>query len=113
MRDETNFRDALTFDAFRGLDETMENHTANLSTAKSATKGLTDSSESWLVWGAGRILCPGRFYATMILKLVVAHLVTDYDILLQDSTSSRSIQWRSSIIPKSTVALLVKERELV
>ncbi|KAM3080812.1 hypothetical protein ACMFMG_005738, partial [Clarireedia jacksonii] len=98
MRSEANFRDALAFRPFRKSDEMSECHTSDshLAIGKPAHNGLTDSSESWLVWGAGRILCPGRFYAAMILKLIVAHLVTDYDVLLPESTASRSIQWRST-----------------
>jgi cytochrome P450 len=113
MRNDANFRDALSFDGFRGLYGTTVNPPSDLHASKPSPTGLADSSDAWLVWGAGRLLCPGRFYTTMILKLVVAHLVTDYDIILPESTSSRSVQWRSAIIPKSTVSLLVSERKRV
>lgn len=111
MRDESNFRDAMTFDPFRGLDERTETHPSDPPEGKPTRNGLTDSSDSWLVWGSGRILCPGRFYATMVMKLVVAHIVTEYDVLLPESPSSRSMQWRSAVIPKCSVSLLVKRRE--
>jgi cytochrome P450 len=100
MRDESLFDDALSFNAFRFVDR-ESGTTCNNSR-------LTDSSDSWLVWGAGRILCPGRFYATVILKLIVAHVITEYDVVLPEIKTSRSMQWRSAVIPKSDNVLLLR-----
>jgi cytochrome P450 len=108
MRDSANFADPLTFNAFRSVGEAANRDSASANTTTKT--GLTDSSDSWLVWGAGRILCPGRFYATVVLKLFVAHLITEYDIVLPESKTARSMQWRSAVIPKPSVVLLVRPK---
>ncbi|MCJ1394808.1 hypothetical protein MMC18_007688 [Xylographa bjoerkii] len=103
MRDSQNFENPLEFDAFRALG----------SQAPGATKTakLTEASDRWLVWGAGRILCPGRFYATLVLKLITAHLLQNYECTLDNIKGSRSVQWRSAIIPKSNIVLRIKARD--
>jgi cytochrome P450 len=112
MRDETNFENAINFNAWRSRDAAIDHKSQdeNNSSMPIQKLGLTDSSDAWLVWGAGRILCPGRFYATVVLKLVVVHMLTEYDVLFPDCKKSRSMQWRSAIIPKSSITLLVKQR---
>lgn len=38
------------------------------------------TSKEFLGWGLGRSACPGRFLADMEIKLVLTHLLLDYDI---------------------------------
>lgn len=131
MRDSSNFPSALEFNAFRFLpgaevnsstNSNLNNHDTEDSPASTLNKpslpqntkqnrsaNLTASSDTWLVWGAGRILCPGRFYATLMLKLVIIEFMTKWDCKLEyPSGYQRSIQWRSSIIPKMGLKLLMK-----
>ncbi|OJD30510.1 cytochrome p450 [Diplodia corticola] len=44
-----------------------------------AGEGLVNVSERWLGFGVGRHACPGRFFSAHELKLLVAHLVLNYD----------------------------------
>lgn len=37
------------------------------------------------------MLCLGRFYTTVVLKLVVAHMLTEYDVLFLDYKKLRSM----------------------
>jgi hypothetical protein len=56
------------------------------------------------------LLSPGRFYAAVVLKLTVARFLVDYDCELQPFRGDRSVQWRSTIVPKSSIELAVRPR---
>ncbi|KAF2121685.1 cytochrome P450 [Lophiotrema nucula] len=96
MRDEKHFPHARHFDGRRFL--------------KPEDKGLSHHSDSWLVWGAGRIVCPGRFYATVVLKLVISLFLTEYDCELEPINGFTYVQWRTALIPKSSITLRIKSR---
>ncbi|KAM5452555.1 hypothetical protein MaudCBS49596_003373 [Microsporum audouinii] len=98
MRDEKYFTNAMQFDRLRFLNEGRHRH------------GLTAASRDWLVWGLGRIVCPGRFYATAVLKLMLAKMLIHYDCEILGFRGSNCFQWRSAVIPKSTISLLVRDR---
>lgn len=54
---------------------------------------------------------PGRFYATAVLKLVVATVLLEYDCELSPIRGERSFQWRSSVIPKRSIKLHAQRRD--
>ncbi|KAK5996321.1 Cytochrome P450 monooxygenase gloP [Cladobotryum mycophilum] len=41
---------------------------------------LSTTSETFLAWGHGRKSCPGRYFATDVMRLVIASMVKDYEI---------------------------------
>jgi cytochrome P450 len=45
-----------------------------------ASLSLVTLTDNFLPFGAGRHACPGRFFAANELKLLIAHLVDNYDI---------------------------------
>jgi cytochrome P450 len=47
---------------------------------KGLTKTAAESDPNYLSWGLGRHACPGRFFATDLVKMVALHAVTHYDI---------------------------------
>ena len=57
-----------------------------------------------------RDLSPGRFYAAAVLKLVLARFLLDYDCELQPFRGGRSVQWRSTVVPKGSIKLVVRQR---
>lgn len=38
------------------------------------------TTDDWLNWGSGTHTCPGRFLADVSLKLILVHLLTNFDI---------------------------------
>ncbi|KAK8851035.1 cytochrome P450 [Apiospora arundinis] len=108
MRDSRFFPNALEFQPFRFYQPPKKDGGQVFPNRGSF---LTDASDSWLVWGSGRILCPGRFYATAVQKLVVAQMLLGYDCELAPLPGPRSVQWRSTIVPKPSIQLLVKEKK--
>lgn len=53
---------------------------------------------------------PGRFFASGMLKLMVAHVLLTYDIRFADESQKRTFCWRSAIVPSSKSAILFRER---
>ncbi|KAK6212824.1 hypothetical protein LQW54_004913 [Pestalotiopsis sp. IQ-011] len=69
---------------------------------------LTDIREDWHVWGVGRMACPGRFYATAIMKMITGQIVLNYDCELQEPEAPRWFTWRSSMLPKASTMVAFK-----
>ncbi|TDZ28124.1 Cytochrome P450 monooxygenase ccsD [Colletotrichum spinosum] len=62
-------------------------------------------------WGDGTQACPGRFFATSTLKIVMAHVVTNYDIRLGKVAPLKSRPLvNGSYAPDDTVQILFKSR---
>jgi cytochrome P450 len=60
---------------------------------------LTDISAHYHSWGIGGVVCPGRFYASVAMKLTLAHLLGNYDMDLVDPSQERASIWRSYVLP--------------
>ncbi|KAL5121805.1 hypothetical protein ACEQ8H_000020 [Pleosporales sp. CAS-2024a] len=66
---------------------------------KKATK-LTDADMTYHVWGTGRMACPGRYYASAVMKVILGQIIMNYDCELVDPKAQRWWTWRSSMLPK-------------
>ncbi|KAI5868246.1 cytochrome P450 [Durotheca rogersii] len=63
------------FSGFRFVDPTILSRAQGASVPaarQSKSSRLTDVEHSFLVWGTGRMACPGRYYASAFMKLVIA-----------------------------------------
>lgn len=45
---------------------------------------------------------PGRFYASIAVKLVLKHLLDNYDLDLVDPAADRTSVWRTYLLPKES-----------
>jgi cytochrome P450 len=102
------YADPLTFNPHRFLKDTMTS--TNISSSKSR---FTDVDVAFPIWGLGKHACPGRHYASLLLKLVLAHVLLRYETRLPDGnrkSERRSFYWRSAIVPKSGAVLYFRER---
>jgi cytochrome P450 len=85
--DNAIYPEAAQFQPFRYLDA-REAITANTETGKFGTEEIikkanyatVSTSVDYLPFGHGRHACPGRFFATNELKLLLAYMVLNYDI---------------------------------
>lgn len=59
--------------------------------------GFTASTKEHNIFGLGRFICPGRFFADAELKLCLAHILLEYDFRLQAGYTSASFY--SGIFP--------------
>lgn len=74
--DNDLFPDAEKFDGFRFYRLRQESAEARTS-HQLLTVGKKD-----LTWGYGKHACPGRFMAEVVMKLMLAHFIMEYDVKL-------------------------------
>ncbi|KAL5437920.1 hypothetical protein PMIN06_010389 [Paraphaeosphaeria minitans] len=112
MQTETHYPQALSFNGFRFVDPALfdKEDMAPNEAFQSAPSKLTDVGHTFHVWGTGRMACPGRVYAAAIMKLLVAQVITEYDIELVDKQEQRWWVWRSSMLPKDKTIVAFKPR---
>jgi len=111
-----------TFSGFRFVDPTLlptEHTSQKLAETSEATSikqpkpsKLTDVDYTYLMWGIGRMACPGRYYATAFMKVVVAQLILNYDFSLINLDAPRWISWRVARIPRPWTKMAFTPRKL-
>ncbi|TFK48297.1 cytochrome P450 [Heliocybe sulcata] len=70
------------------------------------------TSLDYLPWGHGSHACPGRFFAANQLKLMLAHLLLNYDIELEQPGIVPPRMWfEAAVIPHQTARLLYRKRQ--
>lgn len=64
-----------------------------------------------LNFGYGRHACPGRFFATNEIKMVLARLILEYDIKMPDGQTERypQIEMGRMTLPNPQKTLLFKK----
>ncbi|KAK1217054.1 hypothetical protein PQX77_020297 [Marasmius sp. AFHP31] len=73
---------------------------------------MTTPSEDWMVFGAGRHACPGRFFAVNTLKLLLGHLLLNYDVKLPDGAKLPEPTWvGSALLPNTSAGVLFRKRK--
>ncbi|KAL6719191.1 ADP-ribosylation factor protein 3 [Lecanora helva] len=102
LQDPSNYPDSMRFDGFRFVDQTSDGN----------TERFTDATSTYPLWGLGKRGCPGRYFAARILKIVLAHILINYDIKMDEGSSNktRTFSWRSAIVPKATSSLLFRKK---
>lgn len=95
---EEKYPRALDYDALRFVDSAMP---------------LSTPSSSFLAWSVRRTACPGRYLAASTMKLMLAVMVSEYEIKPghgRDERTSSKILWRAGPIqiPNIASTLVVK-----
>ena len=106
------------FDGFRFSDLEKEQQgndprslTANLGGSVSGTRfKLVTTAPDYLVWGYGRHACSGRFFAALLLKLVLAHVVLRYDVKFENGGRPEDVIVGFNRLPNPHAVLLRKRR---
>ncbi|KAL2262657.1 hypothetical protein VTK26DRAFT_582 [Humicola hyalothermophila] len=106
LQDNEVYPDAQVFKPFRFAEQRSDE---NVEYLKRAAKAFATTSTDYLAFGHGRNACPGRFFAANELKLILAHLVVNYDIELQDSRP-RNSWYGLNRVPPLRATIRVKRR---
>ena len=74
---------------------------------------LTTTAMEFLGFGTGAHACPGRFFAANEIKLILAHIVLNYDIKLESgSVRPLNKNYKAACIPDPTIKLLFRKRKI-
>ncbi|THU98667.1 cytochrome P450 [Dendrothele bispora CBS 962.96] len=66
-----------------------------------------------LVFSTGRHACPGRFFASTLLKIVIGHILLNYDLSYPPETkgSPRTLQFDRAVFPDPKATLIFTKRQ--
>ncbi|KAF5379456.1 hypothetical protein D9615_006552 [Tricholomella constricta] len=103
--DETCYQDPSTFDPFRFVDKTKKENAGR-------KVDMASTHSDFIAFGHGRHACPGRFFAANELKLMLAHVVMRYDIMLEGGSARRpeNMWFLTSCIPNPKAEILFRKR---
>lgn len=74
------------------------------------TKRYADVSENYLIWGYGSLACPGRFHASLVIKTVIAHLLSEFDMRLEKENGWQLWSFESFCIPYESTRVVLTAR---
>jgi len=113
--DPQNYESPDTFDAFRFSRARESLATSTDAAAKTSnlialtSQAAVTTSDKFLSFGHGRGACPGRFFASQEMKLMLAHIVMTYDLRVAERPKNRDFGAMS--IPVGAATLEVKLRD--
>ncbi|KAJ6171841.1 Cytochrome P450, partial [Penicillium chermesinum] len=105
-RSSKSYVDPELFDGFRFVKRAAAGGTNNR---------FTDLSPDYLVFGMGVHACPGRWMASVLMKLVLAHLIMHFDIM-PGSASARltgSLSFEEFFVPNFGLKVHLRRRKKV
>jgi cytochrome P450 len=82
-RDEEIFPDPNTFDPLRFYKIRQEKSQSAKPAETVAQTQFVSVNPTFLTWGYGKRACPGRFFASNVMKLFFAQFVMRYDIRMR------------------------------
>ncbi|KAI0407964.1 cytochrome P450 monooxygenase [Xylaria palmicola] len=70
------------------------------------------ASPTNMVFGYGRHVCPGRFFAADVIKSIITYLLENYDMKFSEGqTRPESYGYQTTMIPNRTATVLFKRRK--
>ncbi|KAG6330307.1 hypothetical protein ID866_8783 [Astraeus odoratus] len=64
-----------------------------------------------LGFGYGKLACPGRFFAAIILKMMLAHIVSSFDVRLDENgPPPKNVVFARSIMPDPKARVMFRKR---
>ncbi|KAH8828949.1 cytochrome P450 [Flagelloscypha sp. PMI_526] len=106
QRDEANFENPHEFRPFRFSDMRDEE-------GQGVFHSFVTLDPDFILFGIpNRHACPGRFFAAVEIKGILAHLITTYDFKFGDGQRPKNIEIAEGISPNPTAKLLFRKRRL-
>ncbi|UKZ78724.1 hypothetical protein TrVFT333_006470 [Trichoderma virens FT-333] len=112
--DEAIYDEPQKYDPFRFSRAREAALAAEL--AKTNTLSFVSTGPDYLPFGHGKHACPGRFLIDFELKIIIAYVLTNYDLRLPEEYGGKRPPNRwvaEAVFPPSGVKLLVKRRRSV
>ncbi|KAI4121335.1 MAG: hypothetical protein LQ338_006423 [Usnochroma carphineum] len=99
MRDPRIWSGGATFDGFRFVQ----------GDGRSSSR-LTHPSLEFPFWGSIRHACPARFYVSVIVKMVLAHLLIEYEFKLENPSIRPFFSFGKARLPNPFMSILIRKR---
>ncbi|KAH8103118.1 cytochrome P450 [Cristinia sonorae] len=104
--DEEHYENADAFDPWRYIRPNTSGETSSL------RNHFVNTHYDFLVFGMGRHACPGRFFASVELKSMLAHFVTAYHMKSEKEGVIPSPTWvAATIVPHGSAGVMFRRRE--
>ncbi|KAM6495657.1 Cytochrome P450 [Amanita muscaria] len=102
--DANTYPDPDTFDGFR-FDKLREQEADN------AKHQLVSLDSSYFAFGHGRHACPGRFFVAYELKMMLAHVLLNYDVKMANGNGRPANWWFGyNCLPDLSAQVLFRKR---
>ncbi|KAI1657940.1 cytochrome P450 [Daldinia decipiens] len=109
LQDASKYPQPEVFDGFRFASPKLTGR--EHSRQPEGPSNFTDVSETWHVWGTGKLTCPGRFFVSYVMKHVIYHILDVYDPEMVEKNRKYTINWRTLTLPAPGVKANFKARE--
>ncbi|KAG9251502.1 cytochrome P450 [Emericellopsis atlantica] len=106
LQDSAVYTDPKTYKPFRFYEARVSETEGYVKRARNA---FPTASPDFLGWGLGRNACPGRFFASNEIKMMLAYLLLHYDIEHQESRP-RNVWFGMNRIPPMKATLRMRKR---
>lgn len=99
-RDPGVVQDPDVFDAFRFAKQ------------KTSTSAFVSTGPSNMHFGLGRYACPGRFFASVVIKLILARFLEEYEFCFAPGQTERpkNLLIGDKIVPNVPTPVFIKKR---
>jgi len=102
--DNDNYEHADMFDPFRFANVRSED-------GEGVKHQFSSTNPEYLPFGHGQHACPGRFFAAIELKTMLAHIVVSYDVKLEDgATRPQSLRIGTANAANSSAKVMFRKR---
>jgi cytochrome P450 len=106
---QSQFENPLEFDGFR-FDRMRQEGSLESQTEAAKTSHFTSTGKYSLVFGHGRYACPGRFFAALESKLMLIHVLENYELRLPEgATRYKNLVYADANIPDPTKTVLFRK----
>ena len=107
--DPAVFEDPLKFDGFRFI---RMKECAALDGYPDKNYDVATVNSEFIAFGQGKHACPGRFFASAEIKLILAHIIVTYDMKLEDGSSRPpNFVRRNANAPNPTAKICFRKRQ--
>lgn len=107
--DPQNYDHPDEYDAFR-FSRQRETLQQDGQTLQERNQAVVTTSDTFLTFGRGKHACPGRFFASQEMKLMLAHIIQTYDVKI-DGPRPQNVELKGASVPSPDAMLQVRWRQ--
>lgn len=107
--DSAFYPDPLQFDAWRFLRPFEQDEEGARKGPKSAPQPATAGGDSFLAFGYGKNICPGRFFAVNKMKLMLTRMLSNHGVQHMTERSAQQTV-TENVVPFNTTTVKVRRR---